>query len=320
MQDRVMIMREFPDFRAPGFDMEAYNERFLRSLVIIHARSSDIDYPEHWGCLSVKCAFGGDEHYRANGTVYAVNQDHFLILNEGQQYSSYIFSERPVHSFTVNFPAPFAASVAAACLADPARLLDDGLPVRGRPLEFMERLYPHGGSVTSSLRRLYRLSSGPEPGLGAMVEAHYELLEGMLFLQEEVLRDIRRIPAAKRSTRVELYKRLHFARDYMSSCYMGEVTLEDLAGVACMNSAYFLRAFKRHFGITPHQYLIQTRIAAARRLLTGTDMPVREVCFQVGYQDTVSFIRLFRRHCEGLTPEKYQAQHRKKSLFTYWSA
>jgi AraC-like DNA-binding protein len=101
---------------------------------------------------------------------------------------------------------------------------------------------------------------------------------------------------------------------------MSEVTLGELAGVACMNSAYFLRAFKRHFGSTPHQYLIRTRIAAARRLLTGSDLPVKEVCFQVGYQDTVSFIRLFRRHCGGLTPEQYQAQQGKKSLFTYWSA
>jgi AraC family transcriptional regulator len=172
MHDRVIIMREFPDFKAPGFDMKAYNERFLKSLVIIHARSADIDYPEHWGCLSVKCAFGGEEHYRANGTEYAVNQDHFLILNEGQQYSSYIYSDHPVDSFTVNFPASFAASVAAACLTDPARMLDDGVPVPGRPLDFVERLYPHGGEVTATLRRLYRFSHGPGSAFEEMVEAH----------------------------------------------------------------------------------------------------------------------------------------------------
>ena len=55
--DEIFIMKDFPDFNIPGFNIEAYNQRFKQKNVIIHARSKDVSYPEHWGCLSIKCAF-----------------------------------------------------------------------------------------------------------------------------------------------------------------------------------------------------------------------------------------------------------------------
>jgi AraC family transcriptional regulator len=317
----LLIMRGFPDFNAAGFDIDRYNDRFKKGKVIIHASSSDIAYPEHWGCLSVKCAQGGNEYYRANHTLYAVNDDHYLILNEGQTYSSYIFSDRRVGSFTINFPASFVATMTSALLADADDLLSrpgdapakkDG---RGRSVEFIERLYPHGDPVSSVLQELYRLALQPVTDGDAITEAYYMLLERMFLSQGHVHMEIRKLKAAKNATRMELYRRLHYAKDYITSCYMNDITLQELAGIACLNSAYFLRQFSACFSSTPYQYIIRERMKAAKHLLETTSMPVTAVCFSVGYQDPVSFIKLFKRTYR-LTPEVYRLIHRKKSFFT----
>jgi AraC-like DNA-binding protein len=309
----IHIMTEFPDFNAEGFDMETYNRRFREDNVIIHARSADVAYLSHWGCLSIKCAFGGREYYEANNTAYAVDDTGFLILNDGQVYSSYIYSERPVESFTINFSAPFTRTVLDSLFAhDP---LDSGPhAAAARSMEFLERVYPHDNSISPILSALYRqlLSKNQDPA--AITEHYCLLLEKMVLLQARVDREIQKVKAAKASTRKELYRRLHFAKDYVDARYMNNVTLSELAGVACLNPAYFLRQWKKYFGGTPHRYLMQKRVSVAAALLATTRQSVTEVCYSVGYQDISSFIKLFRRKYQ-ITPEKYQLQQGKKSIF-----
>ena len=97
MQNRSMfskhsceIITSFPDFNKSGFNIEDYNKKFLASNVIIHAETKGICYPEHWGPLSLKCAFNGDEFFKVNECVFAINSSRYLILNHGTHYSSYI--------------------------------------------------------------------------------------------------------------------------------------------------------------------------------------------------------------------------------------
>src|ERR1017187_10556117 len=99
----ISLIKSFPDFNVTGFDINEYNKKFKENNVIIHASSRSVSYPEHWGCLSVKCAFHGNESYQAGNRFYTVNDTNYLVLNEGTIYSSYIYSEFPVESFTINF-------------------------------------------------------------------------------------------------------------------------------------------------------------------------------------------------------------------------
>jgi AraC family transcriptional regulator len=316
MQEPIQIMTEFPDFNAKGFDMDVYNRRFREGNVIIHACSADVAYPAHWGCLSIKCAFGGREYYEANNTTYAVDDMSFLILNEGQVYSSYIYSEKPVESFTINFSEPFTRNMLDSLFGKDALEAGAYSTASTRLLEFIERIYPHDNSITPILSVLHRQSLCKKPDPAAITEHYYLLLEKMILLQGTVEREIQKVKAVKASTRKELYRRLHFAKDYIDAHYVRNITLSELAGIACLNPAYFLRQWKLYFGGTPHHYHIQKRISVAALLLSTTRQSVTEVCYSVGYEDPSSFIKVFRRQFL-VTPEKYQLQHQKKSIFTY---
>jgi AraC-like DNA-binding protein len=102
-------------------------------------------------------------------------------------------------------------------------------------------------------------------------------------------------------------ERLERARSLMHERFADAVDLEVLARQAFFSRYHFLREFRREFGITPHQYLVQRRLDAAKALLQSTDKSVTEVCFEVGYGSIGSFGTLFQRHV-GVSPLRYRTQ------------
>lgn len=303
----VSLVDNFPDFSARGFNMDVYNNFFKTSNSIINARASNIAYPEHWGCFSIKCAFGGEEFYQVQNRKYAVTDNNFLVFNEGQHYSSYIFSKSQVESFTLNFTSGFVQEVNNNYLYSDEQLLDN--PSGGSRInpEFVEKLYQHDSTVSPILFKIKELAKNFNANKGLITELYYQLMEKMLLLHKEVNNEIDHIKACKPSTRKELYKRLHYAKDYMDSCYATEITLHELSHIALMNVAYFLRQFNKYFHTTPYQYLMQRRMKVAAEMMRNTRSTITDICAAVGYEDVSSFTKLFKKHY-GFSPEKYRAR------------
>jgi AraC-like DNA-binding protein len=105
----------------------------------------------------------------------------------------------------------------------------------------------------------------------------------------------------------DTYQRLIRARALIDECYDTPLDLEQIAGVACFSRYHFIRLFRGAFDQTPHQYLIQRRIAKAKDLLGSSELSVTEVCFTVGFQSLGSFSALFHR-CAGFPPKEYRAR------------
>ncbi|NOK33575.1 helix-turn-helix transcriptional regulator [Corallococcus exercitus] len=84
-----------------------------------------------------------------------------------------------------------------------------------------------------------------------------------------------------------------------------ELTLGELARVAGMSPYHFLRVFKRETGLTPHRYLLRTRVFHALALLRDTRRPVTEIALDVGFGDLSNFIHTFRREL-GCSPRAFR--------------
>jgi AraC-like DNA-binding protein len=81
---------------------------------------------------------------------------------------------------------------------------------------------------------------------------------------------------------------------YIETSYAEPCSLKTLAALAGLSRCYFVRAFRAVAGVSPNQYLINTRLrAAADRLLT-TKAPVAEIAFGVGFNDISHFNACFR--------------------------
>lgn len=307
-------MRSFPDFHEADFDIDDYNERFKKNNVIIHAIAKDVSYNEHWGPLSIKTTIKGKEHYECNNRFYTVDETNYLIFNNGQYYSSYIYSKEETESFTLNFSASFTNAVLQSLLHAFDKNEEAVSPL-SQNFEFIEKLYCNKGSVSSLVKCIYNAATIPNSDRQQLTELYYYLLENLLVQQQDLKKEIQNINATKYSTQLELYKRLHYAKDFIHSCYMNEISLDKIASVACLNPAYFLREFKKYFGVTPYQCIIMERMKAAKKLLETNLYSVTEICNAVGYADISSFSKLFKKYFL-VSPEQYQLLKLKKSFFT----
>ncbi|WP_136068662.1 AraC family transcriptional regulator [Modicisalibacter radicis] len=94
------------------------------------------------------------------------------------------------------------------------------------------------------------------------------------------------------------------ARDYVLTHLEEDMSLDDLSRAAHLSKYHFLRLFRQQFGMTPHQYVINCRINAARHALETGALP-NAVAFRYGFADLSHFNRRFKR-IYGMTPYQYQ--------------
>jgi AraC family transcriptional regulator len=121
--------------------------------------------------------------------------------------------------------------------------------------------------------------------------------------------EIERLPAAKRSTREELFRRLHVARDFIEASYLENLNLFSIADVVNLSPHHFLRLFKQTFEITPYQFVTHKRLELAKKWLQETDKDVTDICFDLGFDSLGTFSRSFKTRFR-VAPTQYRITSR----------
>jgi AraC-like DNA-binding protein len=83
------------------------------------------------------------------------------------------------------------------------------------------------------------------------------------------------------------------------------ITLDDAAEQAGISPFHFLRLFSDVVGVTPHQYLVRSRLRHAARRLADDDSPVTDIAYDVGFGDLSNFVRTFHR-AAGASPMRFR--------------
>ncbi len=85
----------------------------------------------------------------------------------------------------------------------------------------------------------------------------------------------------------------------------GAVTLDSLAAVAGLSRYHLCRSFREATGLPPHAWLMRARLAAARRLLRTSEMPISDIAVACGFASPNQFATAFRKGL-GVTPTAYR--------------
>ncbi len=80
------------------------------------------------------------------------------------------------------------------------------------------------------------------------------------------------------------------------------ITVIELAQVACLSPSHFHAQFKDSVGLTPHQYLLKTRLDHAARLLRESPLPLVRIAEECGFSSQSALTTAMRRYL-GLTPK-----------------
>lgn len=104
---------------------------------------------------------------------------------------------------------------------------------------------------------------------------------------------------------------LQRARTLLDSSCAAPLSLEQLAARLGVSRYHLIRAFRRTWGVTPHQYRTRRRIERAQALLATSTLTVTEICLAVGFQSPGSFSALFHR-AVGDSPRAWREHARRR--------
>lgn len=125
------------------------------------------------------------------------------------------------------------------------------------------------------------------------------LLELLVYLSREIL------SSSGFSGNEGTYDAMMRARDYITLNYDKHISLSELANHVYLSESYLSHSFKARFGLSPKNFILQTRINRAKELLSSTDMKINDIAVSVGFLSQQRFNDAFKR-LENLTPLKYR--------------
>jgi AraC-like DNA-binding protein len=195
---------------------------------------------------------------------------------------------------------------------DPDRILGiaETLPELGQLDEFFlraERGLIFSGQTLEKGRRLVE-EMGTVSGFSRFA-LFIQLLALLSSTQEyEILSSPEFAPKLDAETLDTLQRALIYIFEHIST----DIHLADVAALTGMSESAFSRFFKKNTGNSFTDHVNKLRIWQACKLLTESDMPVTEICFEVGYLNISNFNRTFLRH-HRMTPSAYRrmAIHRR---------
>ena len=113
-----------------------------------------------------------------------------------------------------------------------------------------------------------------------------------------------RVPAAARDRRRAVETAL-----WIDANSHRQINLEHAAAQAGISPFHFLRLFSGVLGVTPHQYLVHSRLRHAARRLADDAGSITDIAYDVGFGDLSNFVRSFHR-AAGVSPKRFRQASR----------
>lgn len=223
---------------------------------------------------------GGDGQFRIEDQLYPVTANQLVIVNPNVIHTEVSYDARPLEYIVLGI---------------------EGLELtvtEGSDRRFCILDYRGGGDILTCMRHILRETEARQAGYEAVCQAYMEIL---------IVRLIRStsFSVAATSTTPLVSRQCATIRHYIDSHYKEQLDLDTLAREAHVNKYYMAHAFKREYGISPINYLIQRRIEESRYLLRETDLSLSQIARVLGFSSASYFSQSFRR-AEGTSPIEYR--------------
>ncbi len=257
------------------------------SVTFLHARQHEC--LPHWHIaprrLPNAIAFfvhAGRARWQIGDAIVIAQPDDLLFIPEGVWHSAEHLPERCFCVSAIHFTARLFESL-------------DVLSILGFPVHVPN--LPEAGSVVSELLRL----SACQP-LGWQ-------RRGAALVTDVLLRVVQERPELLCPTTsplaVTVFKVLQPALQFAEDHFQDRVTVAGMAKAAACSVRHLRRLFQKALGMSPKRWLMGRRLQKVAHLLAFTDLPIKAIAAECGFEDLPHFYRLFRRRF-GQSPSNFR--------------
>ena len=121
---------------------------------------------------------------------------------------------------------------------------------------------------------------------------------------------------------IESEKKIHKSRDYQADSYVeyavnfirnnyATATISAVAKNVGIHRSYLTTIFKKKTGVSPQEFLLQCRLRRACKLLAETGNPIQEIARNIGYDNPLTFSKIFKSYY-GISPREYRHQQQSE--------
>jgi AraC family transcriptional regulator len=248
---------------------------------------------------SLKYVHRGEEVYQLGHKELAIREGQFFMVNNHEEVSVRIKASQTVEGLCLFLSDEMLSEIYSHGKEKEEHLLAQGhIPALPRIPGFFaqrhdSRFSPLGAYVREIAQQYQGLSLDADLSdkttlyrLGKLILEHHQLLQ----------KQLDDLPARKRSTREELYRRLHIGRHYLIDNWNLTPKVPEAAREAALSEYHFYRLFRQAFGQSPLQFLNQYRLEKAQELLQKQNLSITEVAEACGFYDVQHFNKAYRKY------------------------
>lgn len=242
--------------------------------------ASDNFLPHAHDFYELNCLTNGKTKLKLNGLNLAYEAYDFVLIPAGVRHNLYYSQEEKYNNYAIYF-----------------RGSEEFLSSLCRDTQIV-RLHDYDGALNFLTSEIFRLQHNYGAGNGELFDAY--LYAVLLHMRRGTIMDTL-APAGQDEDPVD--RAVRFINDHI---LLRPVTVSTVAGELGLSPAYFTRLFQRKIGMTPVKYIIEVRMAQAKRMLTEENYSIKEIAAALHYEDQLYFSRQFSK-AMGVSPRKYRA-------------
>lgn len=217
-----------------------------------------------------------------------ISENEIFIINPGQVHSCACESQSGVSYNILSVSPQTLQSIVSQISEKPSRT------------PWFNKIRHRDGALSKKFMDLFKIIKNPESKI-QMESSTYSFLARLLISFSESTPLTYKLGEQKESIeRVCYHIRQNFTED---------LSLSQLAAIACLSKFHFQREFIKKIGITPHEYLCDCRIGESKRMLLKSEN-IADIAVQLGFYDQSHFSRIFKKSV-GVPPGRFSKTNRQ---------
>lgn len=260
----------------------------LPGVRVLEASMADFSYDKHaHEEFGLGLTLAGEQHFASQGTFFRSRPGHIIQFNPDQDHDGHAGTQAPLYYHMLYINEDYLQSLAQAL----GTATNQAVYARHTLIEHPQ--------MHLCLRQLCQmLQQGIGSGM-ALEQKLIDLTSIFVRLNTDQDADPNNIPQANRHDVM-----IERAREFIRYNLRQNLTLEEISTQVHLSKFHFLRLFKQHTGMTPHQYLFSCRLGAARHAVEHGE-GLTAIAHSFGFTDLSHFNRRFKK-VYGMTPYQYQ--------------